>query len=205
MRNEPPNPTGGKEMSLDDQLLKPDGTLITAIDIWLLRLARFIARFFVRKDEETFDQATKRLYRLSGHMFLICLGGCMLDSNILMLFICLKLNTEAYEFSHLSTTSKLRGLGTNIPISGKYKALSLITFGPLFAATLCLTLSFLSPIRLLQSLLPTILTGAIFGLTVGSVIFIMIYVERLGKVPPKKVKAKAKVKAKQPKLAFAPQ
>ncbi len=186
-------------MSTDDQLFKPDGTLITNIDICLLKLARLIAGLFTKKDEETYDQATKRLYRFSGHMFLVCLGGCMLDLNIIMLFICLKLNTETYEYSYLSTSRPMKGLGTNIPLRGKYRALSLITIGPLFAATLCLALSFLSPAKLIPSFLPTILTGAIFGLTIGSVFFIMIYVERLGNVPPKKKRVR------QPKLAFAPQ
>lgn len=179
-------------MSLDDQLFKQDGTFITWVDIQLLKFSRFVANFFVKEEEETYQAATKRLLRVVIVILAITLALEVLSYNVIMSFVCGLLISNAYRTTRWLSVMR-GGQGTNIPNFFKYFNLFLSVLAPIIVASPPYPKT--EPSAFITGMPPSIAFGLcmfVYGLTI-------FYALRLGNMPPKKKKAR------QLKPALAPQ
>ncbi len=179
-------------MSVDDQLFKEDGTLITKIDIRILIFARFVAtHLFAKDEEENLDNALGRTYKFAAFVMLcsnimFCIAG--VDGLILLFYLP---NSFIYWTSARGACCNGRGSTVNVEEKSFY-LFCLILALPAFFMQFCGNELYSIKIFTLGKILFAV-GFFTFEIAFG-------YVRRLNKKPPKK----EKVKALKPKLAFNP-
>lgn len=167
-------------VSVDDQLFRQDGTLLTGIDISVLKFAGFVASFFFAEEEdETFERAISWMQRVGGALIILSalLYGTTGDYFDLVLLGIL----GAIKFRQSFTLTRCEGKGTNV---GRFrKVLGLFFLSMPFTT---------GPLVFLDVLASgwTLLAISYWLLAIGFVTVILgdHYVSRLGARPPRKKK-----------------
>lgn len=180
-------------MSLDDRQFRPDGTLITWIDIQILKQARFLTYLLTRDGEETIHEAKKRVYLVASIIMLISALLLLLNHSYLEGFFTLYFYNQARLKRKGKRRDAFYGKGTNIPTVFKYVMIIALLFIPFYLwlmSSLPSTDNAVFPI-------PAFIVGKVFA--VGYFLYWLVsgYIERLGDIPPKKKKVK------EAKLALA--
>lgn len=168
-------------MSIDDQLFKQDGTLLTRVDIAILKFARTVASFlFSDPDDETFDTALRKMIRLAGALTLA--GGIMLGVNGAPVLPPVAILSGIAEIA-LSGIYKCEGTGSCVDRHIKALPLLILPVPMILGATVPLGVLFGQPITLRSASYLVWCVGFwLFELAIG-------YVVRLGSRLPKRRKA----------------
>lgn len=177
-------------MSVDDQLFKEDGTLLTKIDIFVLKFASFVAGyFFAEEEDETFERAISRMQRVGGALIILSalLHGTTGDYfNLVLLGI-----LGAIKFRQSFTLTRCEGRGTNV---GKFEKARGLFFLSMPYSTV--------PMVLIDVLASgwTLWAISYWPLVIGYATVILgdYYVSRLGTRPPKRKKERVPVPALSP-------
>lgn len=180
-------------MRFEDPILKQDGTLITKIDILLLRTAKVVAYPFLSVDDETYTPALRRLLAFCGYWFIFfgllitilgLIGPVPVESAFGALYPSAVLGAF---FIALSRWNRVVCTGTGTVAesrSDKIGALlSLIYPPPIFGF-------FMYSAALATGTPRAIELAICFAVGIVLVVMAFGYVRRLGSVPPKRKKAR---------------
>lgn len=167
-------------MSIDDQLFKQDGTLLTRVDIAILKFARAVASFlFSNPDDETFDPALRRMIRLSGALTLV--GGILLGVIGVPVVPPIAILTGIVELVS-SWAYECEGTGTCVDRRVKVRSLLIFLLPTISGAIVPLGVVFGQPLTLHSTSFLVFCVGFwLYELAVW-------YVARLGMRPPKRRK-----------------
>lgn len=164
-------------MSLDDQLFKQDGTMLTKADVLMLKSSRLIMDFlFAEDDDETYDRSLKRI--LKNAVILTVLYGILTGfiGNFMGTFFAFLI---AWIWWPIAKHAKCNGLGTNVPQVSKAISLVFIT-----VPVIDLERLFFSE-GIVDLVANIVHTTGFFLFFLGSM-----YVVRLQNKPPKKKRAR---------------
>jgi hypothetical protein len=169
-------------MSVDDQLFKEDGTVLTRVDNLLLKFAQvFASALFAEDDDETFDRALRRILRVAAILatvtsFTYAIG---IDLFVALIFL---LPAGLYWLGSLFSTCN--GRGCTVTRAVKFWNLFFLLFPLVF---------------LVSNISLVVIKGANMQL-VGAMVWDLAfwhynigvgYVQRLQNKPPKRKRARA--------------
>jgi len=169
-------------MSLDDQLYKDDGTWITRVDIFLMKVAETIARHLVDEEDENFDRALRTFLRLAA---IIMIAGVFLEALIpgITRFLALVYLGASIGLLILSQTARCNLRGSTVDHSEKLFSLTALMGTMLYMPFSYLVVGeFAGPVIAAANLL--------FSIAFLVFVLAMMYVIRLGTPPPRRKKAK---------------
>lgn len=172
-------------MRFEDPILKEDGTLITWIDIRLLKLSKIVAYPFMGADDETYTPAFRRMLRFSGHYFslMAIYFGYANDWPLAILSVLF-----GFSISFVTVISKIKcnGYGTIQESQGdKISYLIILAAIPfLFAFG-----SYGTALEVAPGNIPLAIEGLVL-LGLEFLVLTYYYVRRLGEPPPKRKKAR---------------